>query len=141
MFQALPQARAEIDAHQGIHAPIVQDLGMIQKEGIMSHHIYRKRLLLRLRELGVRLEHVDRELGAEHVRDWDDQAIEREGEEVLERLGAAGLAERQRIMAALRRMSEGSYGLCLRCGDPIAPERLNAVPEAPLCRHCAASAG
>ena len=32
------------------------------------------------------------------------------------------------INAALERMDDGTYGLCLRCGKPINPERLEAFP-------------
>jgi DnaK suppressor protein len=37
---------------------------------------------------------------------------------------------------ALRRIDEGTYGTCERCGEPIAVERLEAIPWAVLCiRH------
>lgn len=37
---------------------------------------------------------------------------------------------------ALRRIADGSYGLCEVCGEPINPERLEARPAATLCiRH------
>lgn len=42
------------------------------------------------------------------------------------------------IDAALRRLDEGSYGRCERCGEPIAPERLAARPTATMCLACAA---
>lgn len=38
---------------------------------------------------------------------------------------------------ALERLAEGSYGRCERCGDPIAPERLQARPDARTCIRCA----
>jgi DnaK suppressor protein len=37
------------------------------------------------------------------------------------------------IDAALRRIEDGTYGLCEQCGKPIAPERLAAIPWARLC--------
>lgn len=37
---------------------------------------------------------------------------------------------------ALRRIDEGSYGVCESCDQFIHPERLLAVPEAPLCLDC-----
>jgi RNA polymerase-binding transcription factor DksA len=42
------------------------------------------------------------------------------------------------IDAALRRIADGSYGMCARCGRAIAAERLDARPEAALCVACAA---
>jgi DnaK suppressor protein len=42
----------------------------------------------------------------------------------------------RRIDAALRRLDEGHYGNCVECGDPIAHERLRALPFAVRCRDC-----
>ncbi|WP_425074994.1 TraR/DksA family transcriptional regulator [Sagittula sp. S175] len=103
----------------------------------MSHHEEKLKLLNRLRELGGRLDEIGDALEAEHSKDWEDQAVEREGEEVLERLGESGQAEVARIKAALQRMADGEYGLCVKCGEDIAPARLAAVPDTPLCVKCA----
>lgn len=40
------------------------------------------------------------------------------------------------VRAALRRISEGTYGVCLHCEEEINPKRLNAVPWAPFCIQC-----
>lgn len=40
------------------------------------------------------------------------------------------------VDAALERLDADSYGACLRCGDPIAPERLEALPWAAHCIAC-----
>ncbi len=37
---------------------------------------------------------------------------------------------RRQVVAALNRMDEGTYGLCQLCGNPIDPERLDALPYA-----------
>jgi DnaK suppressor protein len=42
------------------------------------------------------------------------------------------------IGAALRRLEEGRYGVCDRCGQPIGAERLAARPAATTCIRCAA---
>jgi RNA polymerase-binding transcription factor DksA len=39
--------------------------------------------------------------------------------------------------AALQRLDEGRYGVCERCGDPIAEDRLSARPTARTCIRCA----
>lgn len=44
-----------------------------------------------------------------------------------------------RITTALQRIQEGEYGLCCRCKNPIKPARLDALPDAVLCVHCASS--
>ena len=41
-----------------------------------------------------------------------------------------------KIALALERIDKGTYGICLRCGNPIPEGRLQAVPEAELCIHC-----
>jgi RNA polymerase-binding transcription factor DksA len=105
----------------------------------MSHHTYKRVLLERLRALDQQLEGIEEALEAPHSKDWEEMAVEREGEEVLERLGIKGKAEVARIKAALGRMALGDYGICTRCGEEIAPARLDLVPETPLCQTCAAA--
>ena len=41
------------------------------------------------------------------------------------------------VELALDKMDEGTYGACERCGQPIAPARLEAMPAARLCIDCA----
>ncbi len=64
--------------------------------------------------------------------------------------GDPDLVEREKVMAlvqglerklesieyALRQAKKGTYGVCERCGEPIDPARLEAVPEATLCVTC-----
>src|SRR5438477_5852693 len=61
----------------------------------------------------------------------------------FERQHAAALLEaaREQVAAlddALRRLAEGRYGVCDRCGQPIGGERLAARPAAVTCVRCAA---
>ena len=49
---------------------------------------------------------------------------------------ASASQRRQRVQAALRRITQDEYGECIRCGEPIDPRRLDAQPEAPLCVAC-----
>lgn len=106
----------------------------------MAYAKYRSVLTCRLRELESRLEEIEESLDAPRPKDWEESAVEREGDEVLEGLGASGKAEIARIKAALRRMDEGEYGYCLTCGEPISEARLDILPEAPLCAACAGGA-
>ena len=98
---------------------------------------YRTKLISRLRELDARLARIEESLEAPHNPDSEEDAVEREGDEVRERLGEAGLAEIRRIQAALGRIRTGDYGTCVNCGDTIDPARLAAVPDAPRCQSCA----
>ena len=40
------------------------------------------------------------------------------------------------VERAITKMDGGTYGVCERCGNPIAPERLEAIPWAILCIDC-----
>lgn len=40
------------------------------------------------------------------------------------------------VRAALHRIDEGMFGICLHCEEDISPKRLNAVPWAPYCIAC-----
>ena len=63
-----------------------------------------------------------------------------------ERQHAAALLDEAReriaeIDAALSRWEAGSYGVCVRCAQPIGDDRLAARPAAPTCIRCAVEAG
>ena len=49
--------------------------------------------------------------------------------------------ELSRVEAALRSIDDGTYGTCTNCGNPIAAERLEAIPWAPHCIDCARKLG
>lgn len=66
----------------------------------------------------------------DHIADSATETFMRELDEGLEENADHLLDE---IEAALTRIAEGTYGLCRSCGQPIAPERLEAVPYATLC--------
>src|SRR5262245_4576779 len=40
------------------------------------------------------------------------------------------------VDAALERLAAGTFGTCVRCGQPIAAERLESLPWAPRCIDC-----
>jgi RNA polymerase-binding transcription factor DksA len=41
-----------------------------------------------------------------------------------------------RLSAALERLNEGEYGVCVECEEPISPARLQALPEVQTCVRC-----
>ena len=99
---------------------------------------FEPRLRVRLAELEARLHGIEAELDRPGDPDDEERAIEREGVEVQEDLGRAGLDEIRMIRAALGRIGKGEYGYCVNCGEEIAEGRLDLVPHAARCRDCAA---
>lgn len=58
--------------------------------------------------------------------------------EAIGRITEVGVADRldaieSRIVRALEKVEEGTYGVCDVCGDPIPPPRLRIAPESVLC--------
>jgi DnaK suppressor protein len=71
--------------------------------------------------------------GDQHLADHASEMFDREVDESLEENAETIVQE---IDAALRRIEDGTYGTCVRCGNPIPEERLAAVPYAVLCVTC-----
>lgn len=44
--------------------------------------------------------------------------------------------QRTQVEAALARLDEGTFGVCVDCGTPVPEERLEARPEAARCIEC-----
>jgi len=68
-----------------------------------------------------------------HPGDAATSTFDRELDATLE-----GNEERllQAIDAALQRIENGTYGTCRSCGEPIDPERLEALPWTTQCIDC-----
>ena len=100
--------------------------------------VFRKdALLARQADLIARLAAIEQALDERQTSDWDDLAIAREDDEVLEATGLSGQQELRKIAAALERIDHGNYGVCVKCGAAIGDERLNVLPYTPVCRSCA----
>ena len=68
-----------------------------------------------------------------HLADTATVTYDRELGYTLEENSEHVLAE---IDAALKRLDDGTFGVCTNCGQPIAVERLEARPWATLCIDC-----
>ena len=97
-----------------------------------------KALKARLSELRTHLAKVDRELHKALPADSEEQAIELENQEALEVIERTEIREIRQIEATLKRISEGRYGTCEKCGKAIDPRRLKALPIAAPCISCSA---
>lgn len=91
-----------------------------------------KERLITTAELNRLREYVKAELetGSDEV---DLDVYEREKNLALVRRLEKRLEE---IDTALRAAKKGTYGICERCGKPIDPARLKALPETTLCLRC-----
>ena len=95
-----------------------------------EHEQIAKTLRMRLSELRAHLAKVNRELHKLLPADSEEQALELENQEALEVIEKTETTEIHQIEAALKRISEGTYGTCAKCGGPIDPRRLKALPTA-----------
>ncbi len=99
-----------------------------------------------LQKLLVEMQRLKTEI-AEHARRAQDRSTSgndigddgNEIEQVSKNLALKKHLERllAQIEAAVRRIEQGVYGLCERCGQAIHPERLEALPYATTCLGCA----
>lgn len=94
-------------------------------------------LTARLAELRARVAHLDAELHQPLSADWEEQATDMEVQDAVEGQERVALAEIRQVEAALSRLSAGTYGDCVDCGNAISPQRLAALPTAVRCIACA----
>lgn len=87
-------------------------------------------------EYSQRARAIRHDLGLPHNADFAEQAQERQNDEVLQALLLEAEAGLRQVGLARQRLAEGSYGLCLSCGEPIEPARLQALPAAECCLAC-----
>lgn len=97
----------------------------------------RARLTQQLAELEGRQKRLAQDLAEPLDPDSSEQAVEMEDDASLEAQAVLVAREIASINRALLRIENGTYGECVRCGDAIAPKRLEARPEAALCISCA----
>lgn len=90
-----------------------------------------------LDELETRLAHIGEDLAEPLNADSSEQAVEMEDDAALQGQGALITREIASVKRALERIENGTYAICVNCGNPINPRRLAVRPEAALCITCA----
>jgi DnaK suppressor protein len=70
------------------------------------------------------------------TKDMGDQALSAYTREFQFELGSGERRVLRDVLAALRKVDEGSFGACERCGEDIAERRLEALPFARYCIEC-----
>jgi RNA polymerase-binding protein DksA len=112
---------------------------------MVSDGVHLEALRAQLQEHRVNLRSEIREQGADPDADEvafvDDAGFSDRSHSTEERSRLISLVRALRsnlrdVDLALRKMDAGTYGTCERCGKPIAPERLEALPWAMLCIGC-----
>lgn len=69
-------------------------------------------------------------------KDLADIASDDIDRKMIEAIGAQELKRLKLIDSALTRIKQGKYGLCVKCGKRIPPDRLQAIPYALMCIGC-----
>lgn len=70
------------------------------------------------------------------IKDLGDQANAAYTREFLFDLGHGNRELLRDVVAALRKIDDGSFGACERCGEAIGEKRLDALPFARYCIDC-----
>jgi len=69
--------------------------------------------------------------------DFAEQVVELENEDVIVQLDEEAKQELALVNRALRKIEDGSYGVCETCANDISEPRLEALPQATMCIKCA----
>ena len=100
----------------------------------------KKELLERKAELESRLERTHRHIYHKDEpvsANFNEQIKQTENDDLVMALEEDAKEEIGQINRALRRIENGEYLECSRCGEAIAEARLQAIPYADLCIRCA----
>lgn len=73
---------------------------------------------------------------AERLGAGSDIPVETFSDELDEGMEEDLRASLDEVEEALRRVDEGTYGLCVDCGEPIPDKRLVALPASARCMDC-----
>ncbi len=103
----------------------------------MDYSEIRNQLQTKLRELVARAKDIEENLSQPGEADWEENATESEGDEVLIGIGELTKKEILQIEQALQLIDAGAYGKCQNCGKPIEKARLELLPFTASCVACA----
>ncbi len=91
----------------------------------------------RLRDDALSAAHQFHVLEAEYAELLADPGTIQEDRDSTRTVMEAARGAMEQAQHALDRFEHGDYGRCERCGEPISPERLEAIPDASRCVKCA----
>ena len=88
------------------------------------------------RQFLCRLDQEAQTLDAESTKDSADRCVISVSKESLYERTSQRRTVLRLIEAALKRISDGSFGRCVGCGDEIQDQRLQALPWTQFCIRC-----
>ena len=103
-----------------------------------EHEAIRHELLIKQNILTERLNRITQDQRQAKNADFEEQAVERENDTVLDALDKSMRNELNQIESTLVRMDVGEYGICSKCSQPISSKRLKVLPHTNVCVICAA---
>lgn len=110
---------------------------LARKTHVVDYSVLKSELEAKLGELLERAAEIENTLSDPGNSDWEENALESAGDEVLSRVGDITKKEIEEIRRALSLIESGRYGICRACGKAISTERLEAMPYATKCIQCA----
>jgi DnaK suppressor protein len=100
---------------------------------------FRKRLVEKQRQLADEVDKnalYGKDQDDDSIKDLGDQANTAYNREFFFELGNGDRRLLREVVIALKKIDDGSFGACERCGEPIADRRLDALPFARYCITC-----
>jgi len=116
---------------------VVEDMGAVGNQSL-DMSVYRDELLRRRKEIVDSQKPLAASMIDTNSRQGDlaDQATGNNEVHIHLRLKQTDAKILQAIDDALRRIEQGTYGICRDCGELVAPARLNAIPWTRVCIAC-----
>ena len=88
-------------------------------------------------QLSKRIDSITDDFQQGRSADFAEQTTECENDQVLTVIRDEAKAELRQVNRALDRIKANEFGICIKCGEEIAPARLKTLPYTDFCINCA----
>lgn len=99
----------------------------------MKRRLREKEEELKTQMRGLTEAYPDPEQANDDVQDMEENAVDATEQQQEQSLLVNQQALLTEVRAALKRIENGTYGICTECGEPIPEKRLEAIPWAARC--------
>jgi DnaK suppressor protein len=72
----------------------------------------------------------------DYVEDSGEQAFDNQDKDIISKISIQQKESLKKIDKALKKINDGSYGICETCGTVISYERLEILPYTTVCNKC-----